>query len=324
MRRRECIAGLGAAMAWSLAARAQQPMPVIGLLSAASRAQSDTRMRAVRQGLEETGFYERRNVTVDFRWADDEYERLPALAADLVRRKVDVIVALDGGSAFAAKRATTRIPVIFRLGIDPVATGLVSSLNRPGGNVTGVTSLSAELGSKLLELLHQMAPTAKVLALLVGTHNPNSVALAKDLPPAAHALGIELHVLRANREDEFEAAFAAMLRLNVEGLIMAPEVIFTSRIDRLAALTTQHKLPAIYYFREFAAAGGLMSYGNNLSESYRLAGVFAGRVLKGESPTDLPVQQSTKVELVVNLKTAKALGVSVPLPLLARADEVIE
>jgi putative ABC transport system substrate-binding protein len=325
MKRRQFITILGGAAAWPLVARAQQPaMPVIGFLSTASADGSEGRLRAFRQGLGEAGYVEGRNAAIEYRWAYNHYDRFPALVGDLVRRQVTVIAAVDVGAALAAKRATMAIPIVFRLGVDPVEAGLVASLSRPGGNITGVTSLSTELGAKLLELLQQVAPTATDFAALISPTNPNSETLSKDLPTSASTLGLRLHVVHASSERDFDTAFTSMSRLRVGGLLIAPDSLFTNESQKLAALAIRHALPTIHYFREFAAAGGLMSYGNSQADSYRLAGVYTGRVLKGEKPADLPVQQATKVELIINLKTAKALGLTIPLPLLGRADEVIE
>jgi putative ABC transport system substrate-binding protein len=327
MRRREFITLVGAAAAWPLAARAQQPaMPVVGYLGAASPELFASRLRAFRQGLGEHGYAEGRNVAIEYRWAEGHYDRFSALTADLLSRQVRVIAAPGSTpAALAAKAATTTTPIVFVTGIDPVAAGLVASLSRPGGNLTGVVALSLELGPKQLQLLHEMVPAARRIALLV---NPDSPTLAdeqsRDQLATAPALGLELHVLHARAVDDFDRVFAELARLRIDGLIIGGEVLFTSAADRLAALTLRHAMPALYLSREFPAAGGLMSYGPSIADGHRLAGVYTARILKGEKPAELPVQQSTKIDLVINLKTAKALGLTVPLPLFARADEVIE
>jgi putative tryptophan/tyrosine transport system substrate-binding protein len=328
MQRREFITLLGGAtVAWPIAARAQQPaMPVIGYLGGQSPDLWASRLRAFRQGLSETGYIEGRNVVIEYRWAEGHYDRLPAFAADLVRRQVSVIVAPGSTPAIvAAKAATATIPIIFLTAADPVEAGLVASLNRPGGNLTGVTVLSLELGPKVLEVLHESVPTANIIALLVNPTNPIlAETQSRDLPATAGKLGVQLHVLHASTERDFDTVFATLVQLRVGGLVIGAETLFTSRSEQLAALALRHAVPAIYQFREFAEAGGLMSYGANLTDGHRLVGVYTGQILKGEKPSDLPVQQSTKVELVINLKTAKALGLVVPPALLARADEVIE
>jgi putative ABC transport system substrate-binding protein len=327
MRRREFITLLGgAAVAWPLAARAQQPaMPLVGILGSESLELFATRLRAFRQGLSETGYVEGRNVAIEYRWAEGENGRLPALAAELVRRQVTVIITPGSTpAALAAKAATTTIPIVFQIGNDPVAEGLVASLNRPGGNLTGVTSLAAALDLKRLELLHELVPTAAVAGLLLNPTNPSGSAYAQTLQAASRTIGLQLHVLHASTERDFDTVFETLVQMHASGLVIAADPFLNGRSEQLAALTLRHAVPTIFQYRDFAAAGGLMSYGGSLAELYRGVGVYTGRILKGEKPADLPVQQATKVELIINLKTAKALGLTVPLALLTRADEVIE
>jgi putative ABC transport system substrate-binding protein len=325
IRRREFITLLGGAAAWPVAARAQQPTPVIGFLNSGSPDADRDRVRAFRQGLSETGYVEGRNVTIEYLWADDHNDRLPAMAVDLVHRSVNVIVTGGTPATLAARAATKTIPIVFVLSTDPVQAGLVTSLNRPGGNITGVTGLNVELAPKKLELLHELLPSAASVALLV---NPtNTVATeheTRTVQAAARTLGLRLHILHASTERDFEAAFVSLVQLRAEALVIGSDLFFTSRAEQLAALTVRHAVPAIYQFREFTAAGGLMSYGGSFTDWGRQAGIHTGRILAGAKPADLPVQQATRVELFINLKTAKALGISVPLPLSGRADDVIE
>jgi putative ABC transport system substrate-binding protein len=327
MKRREFITLVGgAAAAWPLAARAQQPtMPVIGFLSSTSPAVYAVRLRAFGQGLKEEGYIEGQNVAVEYRWAGDHDDRLPVLAAELVHGQVTVIAAGGSPSSVAAKAATATIPIVFETASDPVALGLVASLNRPGGNLTGVTNLNVEVGPKRLELLRELMPKATIIAVLV---NPSAPALTeqfmRDLQAAAPALGMQLHVLHASTDRDLDTVFAAFGQLRADALVIGPYLFFNSRMEQLGALSLRHAVPAIFSYRPFVAAGGLMSYGANETETYRLVGIYVGKILKGEKPGDLPVQRSTKVQLTINLKTAKALGLTVPLPLLGRADEVIE
>ena len=328
MRRRDFITLLGAAgVAWPLAANAQQPIPVVGFLSGASPGAypATVYLTAFRQGLKESGFVEGQNVAVEYHWAEEQYDRLPALASGLVRRQVAVIAAGGTPALLAAKAATTTIPIIFSTTVDPVEAGFVASLNRPGGNLTGWTILNIELGPKQVELLHELVPTSSSIALLVNAANPVlAEPTTKNAQAAARTLGLQLHVLNASTDQEIDAAFATLVQLHAGGLVIGPDNFFNSRSEQLAALALRHQIPAIYQYREFAAAGGVMSYGGNLTDAYRLVGVYVGRILKGEKPADLPVQTPTKFELVINLRTAKALGLEVPDTLLARADEVIE
>jgi putative tryptophan/tyrosine transport system substrate-binding protein len=329
MRRREFMRRLGgAAAAWPVAARAQQPaLPVIGFLSNRSPGSTAAGLAAFRQGLKEVGYVEGQNVAIEYRFADAHENRLPALAADLLHRQVSVLVA-EGPAAPAAKAATTTLPIVFYTGADPVKVGLVASLNRPGGNVTGVTNVNAELGPKRVELLHELhelIPTATILAALI---NPNNATPAetqsRDLQAAALSLGLQLHILRASAESDFDTVFADLAQLGAGGLAIGGDGFFSGRSEQLAALALSHRVPAIFQFRPFVASGGLMSYGGSGTDQFRAVGVYAGRILKGEKPGDLPVQQNSKVDLIINLNTAKALGLTVPLSLLTRADEVIE
>jgi putative tryptophan/tyrosine transport system substrate-binding protein len=324
-KRREFITLLGsAAAAWPLAARAQQPaMPAVGFVGSTSPGSLSDAVAAFHGGLTETGYVEGQNVAIEYRWAEGQYDRLPGLAADLVHRQVAVIVAIETPSALAAKAATTTIPIVFFTGGDPVQLGLVARIRRPDGNLTGVTALNVEVGAKRLELLHELVPTASVMVLLTNPTNAITEAITTNLQAAAHAFGLQLHILTASTERDFDAVFARLIQLRA-GLVIAPDAFFNSRSEQLATLALRHAVPAIYQYREFAAAGGLISYGGNRSDAYRQVGVYTGRILKGAKPSELPVQQVTKVELFLNLKTAKALGITVPLPLSGRADEVIE
>jgi putative tryptophan/tyrosine transport system substrate-binding protein len=329
--RREFIALVGGASTLLAAkvnrARGQQPaVPVIGVLSAEWPDRFTDRLRAFHGGLRETGYVDGRNLAIEYRWAEGRNDRLPALAAELVRRQVSVIVTAGSTpAALAARAATTTIPIVFYLGADPVDAGLVTSLSRPGGNVTGVVTLNVEVAPKRLELLHELVPTARIIAALINPTNPVlAETLTRDLQTAAHTLGVQLHILHASSEREFNTVFASLAQLRAEGLVIGADALFNSRSEHLAALTIQHAVPAIYQFREFVSAGGLMSYGTTVADTYRPLGIYTGRILKGEKPAELAVQQATRVELIINMETAKALGVTVPLPLIGRADEVIE
>jgi putative ABC transport system substrate-binding protein len=326
MRRRDFFKGIvGSAAAWPLAAHAQRSaIPVIGFLRNTAATGYNPMVTAFVQALKEAGFVAGENVAIEYRWADNQNDRLPALAADLVRRQVTVIMAAGIPAALAAKAATTTIPIVFEMADDPVDIGLVASLNRPGGNLTGVTTLNVEMAPKRLELLHEVVPTTRSIALLVYPGNPINERLSTDMQTAAQTLGLQLHVLHARTERDFDTVFASLVQVRAGALVISNGSLFLSRIEQLAALTVRHAVPAISSYREFTAAGGLMSYGGSLTDAYRLTGVNVSRILKGERPADLPVQQATKVELFINLKTAKALGLSVPHGLLNAADEVIE
>jgi putative ABC transport system substrate-binding protein len=325
MKRREFITLVGgAAASWPIAALAQQPaMPVIGFVNAASPKDYARPLAAFLKGLGETGYVDGRNVVIEYRWAEGQYDRLPAFVADLLQRKVDILAATSTPAAVAAKAATATIPIVFTTSGDPVRLGFVGSLGRPGGNVTGASQLNVEVAPKRLELMHEAIPTATNIGLLVNPTNTLAEPVSRDLSAAAATLGLKLHILRASGEQDFTTVFKTLAELRA-ALVIGTDVFFNSRSDELAALALRYGVPAIYQYREFTAAGGLMSFGGSIAESYRLAGIYAGRILKGEKPADLPVQQVTKVELIVNLKTANALGLTIPLPLLGRADEVIE
>jgi putative tryptophan/tyrosine transport system substrate-binding protein len=328
MQRREFITIVGgAAAAWPLNARGQQPaMPVIGFLGSASPEPWAGRVRAFREGLAESGYVEGRNVAIEYRWAEGRNEQLPQMAADLVARQVTVIAALGSTqAALAAKAASTTVPIIFEIASDPVELGLVGSLARPGGNATGATSLNAEVEPKRLELMHELLPTAAVVGLLVNPTNPQlAEATSKNLQAAARKLGLKMHVLHASADRDFDLVFAQLLQLRAAPLVIGADPLFSSHQELLAAETVRQGIPACYQFREFALAGGLFSYGSSFTGTFRSAAAYVGRVLRGEKPGELPVQQTTKVDFVINLKTARTLGISVPLPLIGRADEVIE
>src|SRR5258707_4416890 len=326
LRRRQLLASLGAAAAWPLVARAQQPaLPVIGYLSSGSQQGFASRLAAFRRGLQETGYREGQNVAVEYRWAEGHEDRLPAMAAELVQRRVNVLATPGGISpARAAKAATAAIPIVFETGADPVAAGLVGSLSRPTGNVTGVTSLNIEVGPKRFELLRQLLPTANAVALLANPNNPNSQTIITEARQAARALNFELHLLQASSEGDFDGVFAKLRELHADALVVAPDPFFLSRSGQLATLTIRHAVIAIFHTREFVAAGGLLSYGGSTAESHRQGGLLSRPNFKGDKPADLPIQQVTKVELFINMNTAKALGIEIPATLLALADEVIE
>jgi putative tryptophan/tyrosine transport system substrate-binding protein len=325
MRRRDFITFVGGmAVAWPVVARAQQSLPVIGFLNGASSDGFAPMVAAFRQGLKEAGYVEGQNVVIEYRWANGEYDQLPALAADLVGRQVLVIAATGTPANLVAKTVTGTIPIVFTTGSDPVQLGLVATLNRPGANVTGVTQLTGEVLPKRIELAHELVPTATIIALLVNPRNPTAATLTRVSQAAAATLGVRLEVLNASTEAGVEEAFAVLLEKRAGALVIAADAFFNSHAELLASLSIRHLVPAIYEFRQFVAAGGLVSYGGSIVESYRLAGVYTGKILKGDKPGDLPVQQSTKIEMIINLKTAKALGITVPLSLLGRADEVIE
>lgn len=325
MRRRELFGILGGAVAWPLSARAQTPaMPMVGYLSANSSNGDAGPLVAFVKGLSEAGFEDGKTVKIEYRWADGQYDRLPSMAADLVRNGAAVISAMGTPAVRTAKTTTATIPVVFTTIADPVQIGFVTSLNRPGGNLTGVTLLAVEVGPKLLEMLRAVVPAATTMALLVNPTNPNAETQSRNTKEAARSLGLELHVLHASAERDFDTAFSKLHELKASALIIGQDVYFNAESARLAAMTIRHAIPAIYPLPEFAAAGGLFSYGASRSDAWRQAGIYVGRVLKGEKPAELPVVQPTKFELTINLKTAKALGLTVPTSLLASADDVIE
>ena len=327
MRRREFVALLSGAAAWTFPARAQPQttMPVVGYLGPESPQTFASRVNAFRDGLAQAGYVEGRNVAIEFRWAEGHYDRLSALAADLVDRQVALLVAPGGAPvALAAKSATATTPIVFEMGGDPVALGVVRSLNRPEGNLTGVSSLSVALGPKRIELLHEVLPTAATIAVVVNPTSPTAEAQRANMDEAAQRLGLRLHVLHASTEQEFDAVFDALPQIGASGLAFTSDPFYANRSQQLARLAVRHGIPAVHQSRDFTLAGGLMSYGGNFVQSHRQAGAYAGRILRGEKPSDLPVQQVTSVELLINLKAASALGITVPPTLLARADEVIE
>ena len=326
MRRRDFIKGIaGSTVVWPLAARAQQlAMPVIGFLSGVSPGPFAQRLAAFRQGLNETGTIEGRNVEIEYRWAEDQYDRLPALANDLIGRRVAVIVAYTDAAALAAKAATTTIPIVFLVGTDPVKLGLVASLNRPSGSITGVSWFGVDLVPKQLSLLHELVPNAPVVALLVDRNIAYPDSQVSEVQAAARALGLQLVVLNARTASDIDMAFASVVRERAGALVVGAGAFLLSRRNQIIALAARHTIPAIYGFREYSADGGLVSYGNNIPDAFRQAGVITGRILKGDKPADLPIERTTKFELVINLKTAKALGLTVPRSLIAGADEVIQ
>ena len=326
MKRPHFIAALGAvAAAWAITCAAQQPKtPVIGFLNGASYELSAFLVQAFHQGLGETGYVEGRNVAFEYRSAEGQYDRLPALAADLVDRRVTLIAATGTPTGLPAKAATSTIPIVFVTGSDPVEQGLVQNLRRPEGNLTGATTLAVELGKKRLELLHELVPTARSIGMLINPKGPNLKPVLRDIQDAARSLGLEIHVVRAATVAELEPAFVELKRLRVDALVIGTDTFFNSQSLKLGALAREHAVPAIYQYREFTAAGGLLSYAGSIRDAYRVAGIYAGRILKGAKPADLPVQQSTKAELFVNLTSARALGLKVPQSVLTRADEVID
>jgi putative ABC transport system substrate-binding protein len=326
MQRREFIIVLGGAalVVWPLGTRAQQLTPVIGFLNGSTADGYAPMVAAFSQGLKEIGYVDGQNVTIEYRWAEGHYDRLPEMVGDLIRRHVSVIAATSTPANLVAKRATSTIPIVFTTSSDPVQLGLVESLNRPGANVTGVTQLNVEVGPKRLELSRELMPSATAAALLINPKNPQSDAVVKNMQAAAQSLGLQLYVLRASSEVEMEAAFASFASLKAGILTIGTDTLFNGSTEKLASLVVRYAAPTIYQYNAFTANGGLMNYGGSIEDAYRTAGILAGRILKGDKPADLPVQQSTKVRLIVNLKTAKAFGLTVPTALLGRADEVIE
>jgi putative ABC transport system substrate-binding protein len=326
MRRREFLTILGGAAAWPLAARAQQvALPAVGYLNPGSPESDTSRLTGLRRGLSQTGYVEGRNFVIEYRWAGNQYNRLPAVAADLVQRPVNVIVASGAPAALAAKPATAKIPIVFSVAADPVQLGLVASLNRPGGNLTGFNSLIGELGSKGLALLHDLVPSVPTIAFLENPNNPTFAAFyERDVLLAASAIGVKVQIFKAATDREIDAVFASLAQERTGALLVGGDPFFINRTEQIVAFAARHAIPTLYLFSDFVVAGGLISYGVSLIEHYRQVGLYAGRILKGEKPGDLPVEQSTKLELVINLKTAKALGLEVPAKLLALADEVIE
>jgi len=325
MRRRDFISLIGASgVVWPLTVHAQQPtMPVIGFLNSSSAGAYEARVDAFRQGLSETGYVEGRTVAIEYRWANDQSDLLPAMAVELVRRQVAVIVA-NGPAAFPAKTATTTIPIVFTAGFDPVRLGLVTSLNRPGGNLTGISILNEELGPKRLELLHDLVPKAALIGLFVNPTNPSVETLSRAIKDAAGVFGLRVRTIAVSRKQDLANAFETLMQMHADGLVVGNDPLFNSLGKELGTLSVRYRMPAIFQYREFVEAGGLLSYGASLTNSYHQAGIYAGRILNGEKVADLPIQQSTKVEMIINLKTAKALSLTVPLPLLGRADEMIE
>jgi putative ABC transport system substrate-binding protein len=325
MRRREFITVLAGAAAWAVSARAQPAaMPVIGFLNQESAERAEHAVTGFRKGLRETGFVENQNVTIEFRWAEGRYEQLPQLAADLVNRRVQVIAASYFPAVLAAKAATTTIPIVFISGVDPVAAGLISSLRQPGGNLTGLSNFNTSLTSKRLELMHEVVPHASTIAVLVNPRSPTVQTVSSEAEAAARILGLRVEILQAATEKEIDAAFDAMIQRGARALVIAGDAYFNSRREQLVALAAKHGLPALYDRKEIATAGGLMSYGISNFDQYRQIGIYTGQILKGAKPTDLPVQQPTKVELIVNLQMAKSLNLALPTSVLLSADEVIE
>jgi len=327
MKRREFFTLMGgAAAAWPLAAHAQQPaLPLIGFVNSSSLQAYEPQLGAFLKGLGDAGYVVGRNVAIEYRWADGEHDRLPSLVADLIKRRVAVIVATTTPAALAAKAATTTIPVVFETGADPITVGLVASLNHPGGNFTGVTQTNAEITPKRLQLLHELLPMAKLFVLLVNPSDPaNAERNRQEVQAAASSLGLQLHILDIRSDADIDQAFEKLVKMQASGVVVGSGPFFVSRNEKLAALGARHAVPIIYEFRRFAAAGGLISYGSEITEAYRLTGTYTGRILKGDKPADLPVQQATRVELIINLKTANALGIAVPNTIVGRADEVIE